>query len=183
MLEISSHFIKLTLEQTYSINSFDNSKSYNEVIFGTHCTPQNAIEFIGVNNMKTGKSLLLIASGSPKGLNEYSYLVHANTLLICVGNSVFSICLTTFSLKWTLVCDSSCCFGLLKMKNQFLIHGELELTAVNVNGSVLWKFYGKDIFVSHDDHDVLSVLEDKIIARDWSGNTYVLDFNGNRLPL
>jgi hypothetical protein len=170
--------LEVHLEHKYSINSADGVRAYDNYYYGIGCEKYNAIEYIGIRCTVTGANALLIASGSPKGLNEKSYIVDNNQLLVCVGNSVFSLNTYDLTLNWTQVCDDSCCFQIYRLKNYYLIHGELEITAVDFVGKKIWSFSGRDIFVTQDEIDVVSFSDGKIYLKDWENNKYILDICG-----
>ena len=178
MIEIDSWSVELHLENDYSIGSVDNIRRYDNLYYANGCNKQNAIEFVGIKCTVTGTNALMIATGSPKGLNVSSFIIHGEKIIVCVGNSLFCVNLNDLSQLWTLVCDDSCCFKVYSFDNYYLVHGELTITAVTFDGKKLWDFYGKDIFVTPDGNDEIAFFDGKIYIKDWEYNEYVLDRDG-----
>ena len=70
-------------------------------------------------------------------------------------------------------------FGIYKVKNSYLIYGELEITMLDTNLNKKWVFSGKDIFASRTDKKAFEICENCINLYDWQGNYYEIDFDGN----
>jgi len=65
------------------------------------------------------------------------------------------------------------------MYNDFIIHGELEITRINKNGNIIWQNSGSDIFVTLDGDNDLKIIENNIYVESWDGRKYKFDYNGN----
>lgn len=178
MIEIASWSIELYLESNYSIDSVDNIRRYDNFFYADDCNKKNAIELVGIRCVVTGTNALMIAAGSPKGLNESSFILHGEKIIVCVGNSLFGVNLNDLSLLWTQKCDDSCCFRVINFENYYLVHGELAITAVTYDGKKMWEFYGKDIFVTPDGNDEITIFDGMIYIKDWDYNEYVLNKDG-----
>lgn len=181
LIEIDKWSMEVINEKSYSINSVDNIRSYDKLYFGDDCDKHNAIEYIGIRCTVTGTNALLIASGSPKGLSEKSFLVSDDNIYVCVGNSVFCINLINLELKWTVIADFSCCFRVFELNDNLLIHGELKLTSIDKLGKKIWEFSGRDIFVSPDGADEVIIADKIITVTDWNHDKYCLDYTGRQI--
>lgn len=53
-------------------------------------------------------------------------------------------------LNWQTQCDQATCFQIFKQLNDYIIHGELQVTKLEKNGNKKWEFGGRDIFVNID---------------------------------
>ncbi|ABW19411.1 hypothetical protein [Alkaliphilus oremlandii] len=175
MIEIDSWSIEIHLENDYSIGSVDNIRRYDNLYYADDCNKQNVVELIGIRCTVTGTNALLLADGSPKGLNQSSFIIHGEKIIVCVGNNLFCLNLNDLSLLWTLRCDDSCCFRIFSFENYYLVQGELAISAVTYDGKKLWDFYGKDIFVTPDGNDEIVFSDGRIYIKDWDYNEYVLD--------
>ena len=79
---------------------------------------------------------------------EKSVLLDGDRLLIACGNEVFCILLPTLELIWHTQVDMATCFEIAPYQDDYITHGEVEISRLNKQGKILWQFSGKDIFVS-----------------------------------
>jgi Cysteine-rich CPCC len=61
----------------------------------------------------------------------------------------------------------------------YILHGEMSIKRVNRNGIIEWDFYGQDIFVFLNSEKNLIIERNQIKVMDFSGNYYILDFDGS----
>jgi hypothetical protein len=85
-------------------------------------------------------------------------------------------------LLWQTKGDPATCFQIFKYKDDYIVHGELEITRVGNDGKIVWQRGGADIFVTlnSSEKDFL-VTEDYMLATDWENRTYKFDFDGNEI--
>ena len=81
-------------------------------------------------------------------------------------------------LNWVKKLDMATCFKIFRIENDFVVHGELEITRIDSFGNIIWQFSGADIFVSLDDEISFQLNNDNIILKDITGNGYIIDFDG-----
>jgi len=122
-------------------------------------------------------SCLLIGSGGTT-IHPTSAIVDGSSLLVCCGDSVFSLDLPSLELKWQTHVDLVACFQIYNIEGGYLVHGELEVSKLNTLGEVVWSFSGCDIFVSADNESSFAIQADRIVLIDWEKNRYELDFDG-----
>ncbi len=67
------------------------------------------------------------------------------------------------------------------VEEDFIIYGELEIFRITKNGEIIWRFGGRDIWVSVDEKKPFNIESDKIRLFDFESNEYVIDFNGNQI--
>lgn len=170
--------IELSDDREYTVGR-DNSNTYRSL-----CSTDRSQDSFGSNHgiklFKDGlelNSCLLTGSGGTT-IHPTSAVVDENSLLMCCGDSVFSFALPGLELKWQTHADLSVCFQIFKIENEYLVHGELEISRLNKLGEVIWSFSGYDIFVSADGQESLAIQDDRIVLIDWEKNRYELDFNG-----
>ena len=123
-------------------------------------------------------SCLLIGFGGATGISENSSLIQENTLLVCCCDTIFCINLPALQLNWKLKADLATCFQVLPLEKDFIVHGEVEISRIDINGNVKWSFSGHDIFVCLDGTSAFELLSDHILLHDFLGNSYMLDFHG-----
>jgi hypothetical protein len=125
--------------------------------------------------------VILVSSGGVSGLHDSCYVVDNRQLIICVGDSLFSLRTDDLVLNWAKKMDLATCFQVFNFNNGYIVHGELEITYLDYNGNINWKFSGRDIFVTSDGIDEFKIADNKIYLLDWGKNEYVLDQYGNLL--
>jgi hypothetical protein len=81
-------------------------------------------------------------------------------------------------LNWKRKLDPATCFAIYPYKDDFVIHGELEIKRIDREGDVKWDFSGKDIFVTQDDKEAVKLIGNRIEVTDWDGDTYILTGDG-----
>ena len=60
-----------------------------------------------------------------------------------------------------------------------MIYGEIEIIKLDNNFNIVWKFSGKDIFVSVSGKNAFEFTAGSIKLYDFEDNFYELDFDGN----
>ena len=67
------------------------------------------------------------------------------------------------------------------MKMGYLIYGEIEILMLDFDFNLMWKFSGKDIFVSVTGKKAFELCEDSIKLYDFEDNFYEIDYDGNKI--
>jgi len=122
-------------------------------------------------------SCLLIGSGGTT-VHPTSAILDGNSLLVCCGDSVFSLELPSLRLRWQTQVDLATCFQIYSIEEEYIVHGEVKISRLNRQGDIVWSFSGCDIFVSLDSETTFVLHDDYIALVDWEKNKYDLDFNG-----
>jgi outer membrane protein assembly factor BamB len=104
---------------------------------------------------------------------EKSDLIKNNLLIIGARGIVYCLSIPNLEKIWSAEVDLTRIWHMLDMGDDILIHGELALYKVDMNGKVKWKFeIDDDLFWGN-----ISIQKDKIILR--GEKTYHLDSYGN----
>ena len=122
-------------------------------------------------------SCLLIGSGGTT-VHPTSAILDGDSLLVCCGDTVFSLELPSLRLRWKTQVDLAACFQIYSIEDEYIIHGEVNVSRLNRQGDIVWSFSGCDIFVSLDNEPTFAIYDDHIALVDWEKNKYELDFNG-----
>ena len=77
--------------------------------------------------------------------------------------------------------DMACNFGIYRIDDGYIIHGEMEIKKLDFNFNKVWGFYGRDIFVSVNNKKAFEISNNKIKLYDFEDNYYELDFDGNEI--
>lgn len=175
--------IKIFKDETYVPGSHDNANTYAQeflVSNGEYYAPAKH----GIRVFKKQEeisSCILVGEGSATGIHTNSAVLHNSRLAICCCDSIFCLGLPALNLIWRVQADWATCFQIFMIEDDYLVHGECDITRLTQAGEVKWKFSGADIFVSIEGERAFELLEDQIVLRDFTNAKYVIDFDGNLL--
>ena len=81
------------------------------------------------------------------------------------------------SVLWQARVDGGTCFGLCLAPDEqhLVVHGELEMSKVAVDGRKLWAFSGEDIFTGD-----CVVYDSAVMVTDFTGQRYTIDLESGR---
>lgn len=74
-----------------------------------------------------------------------------------------------------------CTSGIYKIKQGYIIHGEIEIIMLDFDLNKKWSFSGKDVFVSTSNREPFILKEKAICLYDFDDNYYELDFDGKQI--
>lgn len=126
-------------------------------------------------------SCLISGSGGSTIIDEDSMKISGNAIFICCSDNVYALVIPELKLLWKKQLDDITCFTIHYLIEDFLIHGEINLTRVDISGNIKWQFRGEDILLNLEGTDGFKILENKIIVKDFNSREYVLDFDGNEI--
>ncbi len=180
-------YIDLTIEvidePTYKYGSVGNNFNYSTHHFGDgakeYPTSRHGVKLFRVNEIID--SCIIIGSGGSTGIHQNSSLIDDDKLVICCCDTVFCLTLPDLELKWKTQADQATCFQLFKFQNDYLVHGELQITRLDKDGKIEWQFGGADIFVSIEGEEEFKLADDHIMLTDFGKTKYKLDFDGKLL--
>lgn len=167
-------------DSTFSLNSSDNLNVYKNIYFGENAEKYPSSKH-GIRLIENGEEInncLIIGSCGGTGINKNSSILDNNNLLVCCSDSVFSISILDLKLNWVKKLDMATCFKIFRIEDDFVVHGELEITRIDRFGNVIWQSGGADIFVSLDEEDSFQLNDKFIVLKDFTGTNYNLNFNG-----
>ena len=175
--------IEVLDEPTYKFGSADNNFVYSKTYFGDNAdqypTSKHGIKIYCENEIIN--SCILIGSGGATGVHQNSSLVGNDRLVICCCDYVFSLKLPDLELIWKTQADQATCFQIFKQQDDYILHGELQVTKLDKDGNKKWEFGGADIFVSIDNEEEFKIESDGILLTDFAKTKYKIDFDGKLL--
>ncbi|MDM1295354.1 hypothetical protein HX021_13785 [Sphingobacterium sp. N143] len=184
MIETSYQEYKITIleDDQYEIESSDNLREYDQVYFdssiGRYKVSAQLAILISLNNEEIG-STIICGTGPYAGLTERTFLIEDDHLYICFTDDLYCFSIPNLSLTWKNQIDDCVNFGLQKIENDLLVHGEIEIIRLTKAGDIIWRFAGINIWVNIDGHKEVTVLPKSIKLVDFESNCYELDFDGN----
>jgi hypothetical protein len=125
------------------------------------------------------KSACIKATAGTTGLYEHSFIVEKSRIVICCANVIFCLAIPDLSLVWQTEADTATCFQIFPYQQDYIIHGELEITRLNYSGYIVWQQSGADVFVTPNSTESFLITEKYIEVKDWNLKIYRFDFDGN----
>lgn len=181
-IQYLSYTIALFNDDDYIPDSADNANRYQFVYFednGFRPPSKHGIR-VSENGVEISSAILFGEHGATT-IHGRSYLIKQNVLFICCGDSVYALDLPTLDLKWKKQLDMATCFGLYDFNDAIIVHGEVEISKITLDGEVNWQFSGRDIFVNLNGESILKIENSTIIAVDFEGYRYKLDGEGKEI--
>lgn len=174
--------IKLFDESDYTLGAPSHVRTYEKIFTDTNdllVTSQIGVALLAAEELKS--SCLIGAVGCGTLIHPQSALLCYNQLIICCSNTVFKLTIPELDLVWKTVSDTITCLGIHQVGEDYIVHGELEITKIDKNGNIIWQLGGRDIWTTAEGTDNFAVYDDHLLATDWQYNTYKIDFDGNIL--
>ena len=137
-------------EPAYKFGSSDNTFSYTKHYFGDSATefPTSKHGVKIAQDNKIINSCIVIGSGGATGVHQNSSLIDNDKLLLCCCDTIFCLTLPDLHLKWKTKADTATCFQIFQLRDDYIVHGELQVTRLDRDGNKKWTFGGADIFVA-----------------------------------
>jgi len=173
-----NYTIEITDDRNYTIGSVDNITSYNQVVFDEGIIPTSQHGISVKNHEDEINSIIICEGGGASTIHERSFIIDDGKIFLCCGDHVYCLELPSLTVVWKRKLDPATCVGIYEYKNEFLVHGELEISRIDKQGNKRWDFSARDIFVTQDGKESIEIKEDRIKLRDWEGYEYVIDENG-----
>jgi hypothetical protein len=172
--------VEVINEPNYTFGSADNNFNYSKHYFGDRGTEYPTSKH-GVRIYQGDQivdNCIVIGSGGATGVHKNSSLLDNNQLLLCCCDTIFCLTLPDLNLKWKAKADQATCFQIFQQKDEYIIHGELQVTKLDRDGNQKWEFGGADIFVSIDNEEEFKLEPDGILLTDSGKTKYKIDFDG-----
>ena len=171
--------VELTNDTLFDPTSADNVVNYKKVygyLPNTWASAAHAIK-VRLQDIEIA-SAIVFGYGGATTVHERSFIITADIFLLNCGDSVYSLNLPDLGINWHKKMDLATCLEIYQFKDDFIMHGELDITRFDKNGLVKWVFSGNDIFVSPDSKNDFTIKGENIIAKDFCDNVYVLNGDG-----
>lgn len=181
--KIYKHFtIEFSSDPAYDQNSADYIDNYQKVYFEESDYVLPSIFGIKVfESENLINSAILSVGGGATTIHDTSIVISQSRIHICCGNFVFCLSIPELEIIWKTQADEITCFEIFEIGNEFIVHGEMEISKLDQNGNVNWRRGGKDIFLTLEGIDDFSIIDNIIIAKDFEYNLYEFDLDGNQI--
>jgi len=182
MQTVGPYQIDIFREETFAIESVDHLHKYDiehfdesEYIFAT---------IVGIKVFKDESlltSAIIGSIGGGTGINKSSDIYEDTRVLICFSDSIFCLSIPNLTLLWMMQADQATCFEIFKYQEDYIVHGELEISRLNKDGKMLWQLSGADISTTIAGGQYCELTENFIIAKDFENRVYKFDYDGKDL--
>ncbi len=181
-IKIEDFELKMSLDNNFEENSSDNINYYDNVYLNkSEYQPSTKIGMKIFENNVPIHSSIIISGGGATPITQNSYVLENDRIFICCGFSIFCLSIPNLKLEWKTKVDDITCFEIFKHNDDYIIHGELEISKINKNGEILWSNSGADIFVTLHGDNNLVLSENYISVKDYENRIYKFDYLGNDL--
>ena len=177
--QIENYRIDIYDDRSFSESSVDNINQYDLVHFekSDYIFPS----VFGIKVYEDGKllkSAVIGSIGGGTGIHDKSVIIESDRILICCSDSIFCLSIPGLNLLWRTKADWATCFGIHKYNDNYIIHGELQISLLNSSGEIVWQQSGRDIFTTLEGKDDFEITDKFILVTDWENRKYKFDFNG-----
>jgi len=180
--EIEQYNLVLVDESNYSSNSTDNLFQYEQHYKNEQeYRPRTQIGVKLYDGENIISNSLISSTGGASGIHKTSQTITNNSITICCADSVFNLSIPRLKLQWMSKADDATCFQIFKYKEDFIIHGELNITRLSSNGEIMWQNSGADIFITEKGEENFELKNEIITVKDWNNHLYKFNMDGKPL--
>lgn len=164
MINHNKYNIEASLDDDYETGSADNRCKYNLVYdFSEEFRANTKIGIRVLENSKIINSAILLTCAGATGIHKNMMVSVTDKLYIAVGDQIVSTQIPSLQKNWSIRADSATCFGVyyIHLHNCLIVHGELEISRISLDGKIQWQTGGKDIFTGdfHLTDNVITVVD------------------------
>lgn len=160
--------VELWRDPTYTPGSADSVHRYGrEVVVGARHGQATGVE-VRVRGRPVSSAVLLCDAGCP-GIAGGHAVLRDGALYVAMRDHVAALELPSLGPRWTTDVDDACVFGIEEVggADSLLVHGELWITRLGLDGRIQWRRGGADIFTGG-----CWTRDGVVAAADWNGTEY-----------
>jgi hypothetical protein len=160
--------VELWRDLAWSPDSTGDPGGYGRVIAIADRHRQATGMEVRVDGRVVSTAVVLGEMGCP-GISTGNALLRGDTLLVAMAATVVALALPSLEVRWMTHLDDACLFGLMEIDagDAVLVHGEMSIRRLGMDGRVRWERSGADIFTGG-----CWIEEGQVVAEDWNGATY-----------
>lgn len=171
--------VKISIDSTYTVGSTDN-KPYDLAINPCNLKHNDMYRVFSIQIDLFYKELSIALIGDFFSYAIDCALLEDEVLTVLQNNAIVQIDVNSGVMLLFKEFDCfGCNYGLYKVKNGYIIYGEIEITMLDFNFNKKWSFSGRDIFVSASEKRAFELCENSIRLYDFENNFYEIDYMGN----
>jgi hypothetical protein len=77
--------------------------------------------------------------------------------------------------------DEATAFGVHPLREDVIVHGELSISRVGLDGRIVWQHSGSDIFTTAEGENTFRIENEIIYAKSWDYREYRFSYDGRVL--
>lgn len=160
--------VELWRDPAWSPDSTGDPGRYGRVISIADPHRQASGIEVRVDGRVVSTAVVLGEMGCP-GISWSSAVLRRDTLLLAMAATVVALAVPSLEVRWIRDLDDACLFGFIEIEAEdaVLVHGELHITRLGMDGAIQWKRGGHDIFTGG-----CHVEDGQVVAVDWNGAVY-----------
>lgn len=179
MQTVGQYQIDIYRDETFTEGAVDNLHKYDFEYFdeSDYIFPT----MFGIKVFEDSKlltSAIIGSIGGGTGIHKTSTIYEDTRLLICCSDSIFCLSIPDLKLLWKTHADQATCFEIYKYRDNYIVHGELEISRLDRDGQIVWQQSGADIFTTIDGRQDFELTDQLIVARDFENRVYKFDYDG-----
>ena len=177
VLQNDKFFIEITEDNTFTIGSSDNRK-HDLLMNPTNLKHSYKALRISVKG-NVNREVVLIGDECTC-VQDNCAILEDDVLTVLLNNHITQINIAALEIVGGYDLDVfGTTFAIYRMVDGYLIYGEIEIIKLDNSFNIVWKFSGKDIFVSVSGKNAFELTAESIRLYDFEDNFYELDFDGN----
>jgi outer membrane protein assembly factor BamB len=179
MFSTEKYEIDIDYHPTYKSGSADNLFKFDFEYLENNKAVSSTI--FGIKILENGscqKSAVISAEGGETGVHNSALVIDEDRLTLCCGNKIFCLSIPDLTLLWKIQADDFTCFQIFAYQDSYIVHGEINISRINHDGTILWQYSGEDIFMNMDEEVECELREDYIIATDFNNKVYKIGYDG-----
>jgi hypothetical protein len=181
MLSFTVQQYRIDLSDATS-NYKDNLNDVEYLYLGPKDIEPTSVQSIRLyENEELLRQIFLGARGGGTGVWKDTALVNGDQLVSCCSDSVFCLSIPELELLWECQADPATCFAIHLYQQDYIVHGELEITRLDSKGNIVWQYGGVDIFVTLTGDSSIILNENHIAATDFEYSKYKIDYEGHTI--
>lgn len=171
--------IRLRNERCYTLGSADNVHRYErEYQLDTVFSSYHGIEC----RQSSGEthSCLVASNGGSTAIHDRSAIIQQDSIVLAVGDRLCRLSIPSLEMLWFQQVDEATCFEVYWSQRYecLVVHGELLVSRVTLDGQIVWQAGCKDIFTGK-----FELFDDYIVAEDFNHELYHIDMVSGKTDL
>ena len=173
-LKNESYEVTVTIDSTYTLDSADNSISYDREYNPRNYKKSDLYSTFCIRNLHNGIESLTALTGSHYCYDMNCAVLDNNVLTVLQNDFITKIDLDTNGIISTQeIPESIINYSIHRIPGGLVICGEMEILGLDQNCNVIWRKGSKDIITD------FKILENSIVYHDDSGTDHRIDFDGS----
>lgn len=176
-LQNNKYTIDITEDNTFTVGSSDNRK-YDLLMNPTNL--KHSYKALRISVKGNAYREVVLIGDECTCVQDNCAILEDDVLTVLLNNHITQINVAALEIVGGYDLDIfGTTFAIYRMVDGYLIYGEIEIIKLDNSFNIVWKFSGKDIFVSVSGKNAFELTEESIRLYDFEDNFYELNFDGN----